>query len=126
MLSLISRIIGTAGGFLAKLGLGGLANLAFLGSLGPILTAIGQFIGAIISAIAEIIGAMARSYEGRWALAAMALSLTGLYLRWHYIEQGRAEAPIKVITRTVRLPAPPPVVKYVKQACPKTQPSRIF
>lgn len=118
MFNFLIKLVPTAWGWLVKLGIGSLANLAFLGPIAPILTAIGQFIGSIISAIAEIIGAMARSYEGRIALAAIVAGFAGLYLRWHYILQGRAEAPVRVITKTVRLPAPPPIVKYVKLACP--------
>ena len=118
MLQILSKALPWALSLAGKLGLSGLLNLGFLGPVGPVLTAIGQFIGSLISAVAEIIGAMARSYEGRIALATIVAALLVLYGRWHYIEQGRAEAPTKIITRTVRLPAPPPVVKYVKQACP--------
>ena len=124
MLTILTKVLGTAASFAAKLGLSNLLNLGLLGPVGPVLTSIGQLIGSFISAVAEIIGAMARSYEGRWALAAIVIALSGLYLRWHYIEQGRAEAPVKVVTKTVRLPAPPPIIKYVKQACPAPAKSR--
>jgi hypothetical protein len=118
MLNVLAKLVPSIVGFLGKLGLSNILNLGFLGPVGPILTAVGQFVGSIISAVAEIIGAMARSYEGRWALAGIALALAGLYGRWHYIEQGRAEAPVKIVTRTIRTPAPPPIVKYVQKACP--------
>lgn len=124
MFSLLLKIVPTLGGWVAKIGLGSLAGLGLLGPIAPILTAIGTFIGSIISAIAEIIGAMSRSYEGRIALAAIVAGVGLLYLRWHYIEQGRAEAPVKFVTRLVK--APPEiktVTKYVKQACPSPKPA---
>ena len=122
MFSFLLNLSPTLGGWAAKIGLGSLSSLAFLGPVGPVLTAIGTFIGSIISAIAEIIGAMARSYEGRIALVAIVTGLGLLWGRWHYIQQGRAEAPVKVVTRLVKAPPEIKVVtKYVKQACPSSK-----
>lgn len=76
----------------AAWGLGTIASLAFLGPLGPIVSGIASAIGAIVTAIFEIVAALARSAEGRVILAIAALGLSFLYLRLHYIEEGKTEA----------------------------------
>jgi hypothetical protein len=68
------------------------ASFALLGPLGSIATAIAGAIGAIVTAVSEIVVALARSAEGRVILAIAALGLSFLYLRFHYIEEGKAEA----------------------------------
>jgi|SRR5208337_747743 len=69
-----------------------IASFALLGPLGSIATGIAGAIGAIITAVFEIVTALARSAEGRVILAIAALGLSFLYLRFHYIEEGKAEA----------------------------------
>ncbi len=89
---------------LASLGLGTVASLAFLGPLGPIVTGVANAIGAIITAIFEIIGSLAQSAEGRVILALLALGLGFLYLRFHYIEEGKAMVHPRTIEKIVRTP----------------------
>ena len=97
--------IGTwfAGRF-AALGLGTVASLAFLGPIGPIVTGIANAIGAIITAIFEIVASLAKSAEGRVVLALMALGLSFLYLRFLYIEAGKAMAHPRTIEKVVHAP----------------------
>ncbi|MBI4723864.1 MAG: hypothetical protein HY765_02300 [Rhodomicrobium sp.] len=80
---------------IAAWGLGTAATLAFLSPAGPILTGIANAIGAIITAIFEIIVSLSKSAEGRVALSLAAAALGFLYLRFHYIEEGKAEARAK-------------------------------
>lgn len=77
---------------LAAWGLTGIATLAFPGALGPILTGIANAIGSVITAVFEIVAALAKSAEGRAILLIVAAALGFLYLRFHYIEEGRAQA----------------------------------
>jgi hypothetical protein len=64
--------------------------LSFLGPLAPILGGIANAAGSAISAIFEIVAALAKSPEGRVVLAIVAGGLGFLYLRFHYIEEGKA------------------------------------
>ena len=75
----------------AKLGLS-TAGLALLGPLTPIISGIAQFLGAAVTAVAEILASLSKSAEGRVALALAAAVLGFLYLRFHYIEEGKAIA----------------------------------
>jgi hypothetical protein len=79
----------------AALGLKGAASLAFLGPLGPIVSGVAGAIGSIITAVFEIVAALARSAEGRIVLALAALGLSFLYLRFHYMEEGRSLAAVQ-------------------------------
>jgi hypothetical protein len=95
----MSMLFVTAGAWLARfvaaLGLSRFASLAFLGPAGPILTGIANAIGAAITAVFEIVVSLSKSAEGRIVLG-IALAATGfLYLRFHYIEEGKAEATAK-------------------------------
>jgi hypothetical protein len=92
-----------ARGFTA-LGLRTVASLAFLGPVGPILTSIATAIGAIITAIFEIVASLAKSAEGRVILAFLALGLGFLYLRFHYIEEGKAMVHPRTIEKIVHAP----------------------
>ena len=85
----------------AALGLGTVASLAFLGPLSPILTGIANAIGAAITAISEIVASLSRSAEGRVVLALAALCLGFLYLRFHYIEEGKAMVHPRTIEKIV-------------------------
>ncbi len=85
----------------AALGLRTVATLAFLGPAGPILTGIASAIGAIITAIFEIVASLAKSAEGRVILALLALGLGFLYLRFHYIEEGKAVVHPRTIEKIV-------------------------
>jgi hypothetical protein len=79
----------------AKLGLS-TAGLALLGPLAPIISGITQFAGAAITAVGEILVSLSKSAEGRVALA-LAVALLGfLYLRFHYIEEGKAFARAEI------------------------------
>jgi len=73
----------------AKIGLS-VGALAFLGPLAPAISGIAQFVGAIVAALGEILSSLSKSAEGRVALAIVAATLGLLYLRFHYIEEGRA------------------------------------
>ncbi len=89
--SLSERLVAVA----AKFGLS-TAGLALLGPLAPVITGIAQFVGAVVTAIGEILASLSKSAEGRVALALAATVVGFLYLRFHYIEEGkvigRAEA----------------------------------
>jgi hypothetical protein len=82
----------------------GLPALAFLGPLAPIVTGIGQLVGAFVTAIGEILAALSKSAEGRVALCLMAALVGFLYLRFHYIEEGKAIASAKIAA--VQKPCP--------------------
>jgi hypothetical protein len=99
-------------------GLGSLLSLSFLGPLAPILTGIANAIGAAITAIFEILVSLSKSPEGRVVLGLAAAGLTVLYLRFHYIEEGRTLGRTAGYTQGVA---------RGKQlaACPKTLPSTV-
>lgn len=92
---------------LAAWGIGSIATLALLGPLGPILTGIANAIGSIITAIFEIVASLAKSAEGRLILAIAAAAIGFLYLRFHYIEEGKAEARAQLAS--IHRPCPAPV-----------------
>lgn len=73
--------------------LGGFGKLALLGPLAvlsPALGGIARFVGGIFEAIIEIVVAMSKSPEGRVMLGVFAAGAAFLYLRFHYIEEGKA------------------------------------
>jgi hypothetical protein len=72
------------------------AALAFLAPLAPIVSGIAQLIGAVVTAIGEILAALSKSAEGRVALFLAATLLAFLYLRFHYIEEGKAIEKAKI------------------------------
>ena len=74
-----------------------------LAFIAPAVTGIAQLIGGIFQALYEIILAMSKSPEGRVMLAILAAGLGLLYLRFHYIEEGKA------MTR--------PQIEAAQQAC---------
>lgn len=92
-------------GFLASLW-GRLLASAFLGPIAPILTGIGQLIGGVITAFAEIVAALAKSPEGRVALCLVAAGLGFFFLRYHYIEEGRAIGRTQVRPKIVTVQKP--------------------
>ena len=98
-MSLFLAFIASLGGrFIAgaaKLGLS-TAGLVLLGPLAPIITGIMQFVGAAVTAIGEILASLSKSAEGRVALALAAAVLGLLYLRFHYIEEGKAIARVEI------------------------------
>jgi hypothetical protein len=110
MLSIVTTVGGWIVGRLGAWGLGGLASLAFLGPVAPIITGIANAIGAVITAVFEIIVALSKSPEGRVVLGIAAAGICFLYLRWHYIEEGKAMARpqtiVKTVTRDVRVEVP--------------------
>ena len=83
----------------AKLGLP-TAALALLGPAAPIITGIAQFLGSAVTAAGEI-----KSAEGRVALALAAALIGFLYLRFHYIEEGRAIARAQIAATQKPCPA---------------------
>ena len=95
LVALITSLWDRLAGGAAKVGLSA-AALALLGLLGPILSGIGQFIGGAVTAIGEIIASLSKSAEGRVALCLVAALLGFLYLRFHYIEEGKALASAKL------------------------------
>ncbi len=88
-LALIASLSERLAGLTIKIGLS-TAGLALLGPLAPVITGIAQFVGAIVTAIGEILASLSKSAEGRVALALAAALLGFLYLRFHYIEEGKA------------------------------------
>jgi hypothetical protein len=89
---------------IAAFGLGTVASLALLGPAGPILTGIANAIGATITAVFEIVVSLSKSAEGRVVLALVALGLGFLYLRFHYIEEGKAMVHPRMIEKIVHMP----------------------
>ncbi len=94
-------LLATVGAWLARRvaawGLGTMASLAFLGPLGPILTGIANAIGSLITAIFEIVVSLSKSPEGRVALSLAAVFAGFLYLRFHYYEEGKADAHAQLL-----------------------------
>jgi len=90
MIGVFTAIGAWFGRFAATLGVSGVAALAFLGPLGPIISGIASAIGLAISALFEIIASLSKSAEGRIVLAILAFGFGFLYLRYHYIQEGRA------------------------------------
>lgn len=95
LLALIISFWGRIAGVAAAIGLP--AALAFLSPLAPVVSGIAQFIGAVVTAIGEILAALSKSAEGRVALCMLAALLGLLYLRFHYIEEGKAIERSKII-----------------------------
>jgi len=89
---------------IAALGLGAITSVGLLGPLGPIVTGIANAIGATITAIFEIIVSLSRSAEGRVVLGLITAGLGFLYLRFHYIEEGKAMVRPQVIQKMVHAP----------------------
>ncbi len=89
---------------LAALGLSTVVSLALLGPVAPIVTGIANAIGATITAIFEIVVSLSKSAEGRVFLAMAALGLGFLYLRFHYIEEGKAMVHPRTIEKIVHAP----------------------
>ena len=88
-LAIIASLGGSLAAGAAKLGLS-TAGFALLGPLAPIISGVAQFIGAAITAVGEILASLSKSAEGRTVLALAAALLGFLYLRLHYIEEGKA------------------------------------
>lgn len=103
--TLFSTLAGGLAAVAAKLGLSATA-LAFLGPLAPIISGIGQLIGAAVTAVGEILASLSKSAEGRITLCLAAALLGFLYLRYHYIEEGKALAKPKIVTIQKPCPAP--------------------
>lgn len=108
----MGALLATIGGWLARRvaswGLGGLLSLSFLGPLAPIVTAVANSIGAVITAVFEILVALSKSPEGRVTLAFAAAGLGFLYLRFHYIEEGKAMVHPKTVYAAKPCPSAPP------------------
>jgi hypothetical protein len=103
-MSVLLTILGSIWGRLAAT-LANTAALGFLGPLAPIIAGIGQFIGAVISAIGEILASLSKSAEGRVFLCLLAALIGFLYLRFHYIEEGKATERAKIATAHKSCPA---------------------
>jgi hypothetical protein len=78
--------------------------LAILGPIAPIITGIAQMIGGVVTAIGEILASLSKSPEGRVALCLLAAGMGFIYLRFHYIEEGKAEARAQIAA--LRKPCP--------------------
>jgi len=89
LFALIASLGGRFAAVAANLGLS-TAGLALLGPLTPIVSGTAQFLGAAVTAIGEILASLSKSAEGRVALALAAALIGFLYLRFHYIEEGKA------------------------------------
>jgi Na+-transporting methylmalonyl-CoA/oxaloacetate decarboxylase gamma subunit len=94
LLALIASFWGRIAGAAATFGLP--AVLAFLTPLAPVISGVGQFIGAAVTAIGEILAALSKSAEGRVALCLLVALFGFLYLRFHYIEEGKAIEKAKI------------------------------
>jgi hypothetical protein len=90
MMAILGSIGTWIAGRITAWGLGGILSLSFLGPVAPILTGIANAIGAAITAIFEILVSLSKSPEGRVVLGIAAAGFAILYLRFHYIEEGRA------------------------------------
>ncbi|WKW49522.1 hypothetical protein [Rhodomicrobium lacus] len=88
LLAFISSSWGSLAALAGKLGVS-VGALAFLGPLAPVVSGVAQFVGALVAAIGEILASLSKSAEGRVALAVLAATIGLLYLRLHYIEEGR-------------------------------------
>ena len=62
----------------------------FLGALAPLISGFATLIGGIVTAVSEILVSLSKSPEGRVVLAILGAATAFLYLRFHYIEEGRA------------------------------------
>ena len=115
MLSFLGTVGAWLGRRFASWGLGSLAGLAFLGPLGGLITGIANAIGSALTAIFEIIASLSKSPEGRVVLALLMGGLGFLWVRYHYIEEGKASVKpvhiVKTVTKRVIVPAkcPTPV-----------------
>jgi hypothetical protein len=103
LLALIGALWARIAAVAVKIGLP--AALAFLNPLTPIVTGIGNFIGAIVTAVGEILAALSKSAEGRVALCLIAALAGFLYLRFHYIQEGKAIERAKIATAHKPCPA---------------------
>jgi len=103
-LAFIASLGGRFAAVAANLGLSA-AGLALLGPLTPIISGIAQFVGAAITAAGEILASLSKSAEGRVALALAAALLGFLYLRFHYIEEGKAIAKAEITAAHKPCPA---------------------
>jgi hypothetical protein len=83
----------------AVLGLRSVVSLAFLAPLAPVFASIATAIGAVISAIFEIAASLSRSAEGRVVLGLTTAALGFFYLRFHYIEEGKAQAKLTYLQK---------------------------
>jgi hypothetical protein len=90
MMAILAKIGSWIAGRFTAWGLGSILSLSFLGPLAPIITGIANAIGAAITAIFEILVSLSKSPEGRVVLGLAAAGFAVLYLRFHYIEEGRA------------------------------------
>ena len=102
-LSLLGSLWGQFAGWAAKSAFWAGA-LAFLGPIAPIITGVAQLIGGVFTAICEILVSLSKSAEGRVVLAIVAAGLGFLYLRFHYIEEGKSIATARVMA--MRKPCP--------------------
>ncbi len=103
-LAIIASLGGRFAAGAAKLGLS-TAGLALLGPFTPIIGGIAQFVGAAVTAVGEILASLSKSAEGRVALALAAALIGFLYLRFHYIEEGKAIAKAEVAATHKPCPA---------------------
>lgn len=94
----MSAFLALFASFWSRLATGALwaGALAFLGPIGPIVSGVAQVIGGVLTAAVEILVSLSKSPEGRVALCLLAVGLGFLYLRFHYIEEGRADARAKI------------------------------
>ena len=88
----------------AKLGIA-TAGLALLGPAAPIIIGIAQFLGSAVTAVGEILASLSKSAEGRLALGLAAALVGFLYLRFHYIEEGKAIARAQIVAAQKTCPA---------------------
>jgi hypothetical protein len=103
LLGLVTSLLARIPALAVKIGFP--AALAFLSPLAPIITGIGQFIGALVTAVGEILAALSKSAEGRIALCLIAALAGFLYLRFHYIQEGKAIERAKISASLKPCPA---------------------
>ena len=103
-LAIFTSVAGRLAAGAAKLGIT-TVGLALLGPLTPIIIGGAQFLGSVVAAAGEIIASLSKSAEGRVALALAATLIGVLYLRFHYIEEGKAIAKVEIAATQKPCPA---------------------
>ena len=77
-----------------------------LGVMGPAISGVATLVGGIFQAAGEIVVSLSKSPEGRVILALIGAAAAFLYLRFHYIEEGKAQALAHPKTAFAAKPCP--------------------
>jgi hypothetical protein len=96
---------------------GAIAKSTIFAWIAPIISGVASVIGGLLTAVVEIIVALAGSPEGRVVLGICAVGLAFLYLRFHYIEEGKAMVKPQMIREECQAVACTPSYIHVKDKC---------